>query len=161
MKEIALISIALLVLFAGCVQQPELPAELPEDFEVEYGSGAMHLDWGYYTLKIDSGGSAVFEKLRGVDSSKRYSFSVSEPERKKIYDSAMVNGFFSLNDNYEDLFVMDGGWSKITIRANGKSKTVNLQNYYLDSFEKVETEISTLILSKVGEEAFSFTDLAD
>lgn len=99
MKKIIFLLIFAVLLF-GCPYPPEPPKELPEDFEVEYGSGATHLGWGHYTLKIDSQGKAVFEKTMETAMTKKYEFDVSESERKKIYDAVVLNGFFNLNDKY-------------------------------------------------------------
>ncbi|MFH1663626.1 MAG: hypothetical protein ABH986_02325 [archaeon] len=161
MKKIAFV-LVLLVLFFGCLfQPPEPPKNLPEDFEVEYSSGATHLEWGHYELKIDSKGNAVFEKTIETSLTKKYEFTVSESERKKIFDAVVLNSFFSLNENYEDPFVMDGGFTKISIKANGERKTVTLVNYSQEQFEKVKQEIGRLITYKLGEKAFSFNDLMD
>ncbi len=159
MKKAVLILVVFCALFSGCVQPPS--EELPADFELEYGSGAMHAEWGQYRLEMDSEGNAVFEKTAGIDQSKKYEFVASEAERKKIYDAAVVNGFFSLNDKYEDPTIMDGGWSEINIRANGETKTVTVYNSPQPQFEAVEAEISRLIISKQGEDAFSVADLVD
>ncbi|MBU2100672.1 hypothetical protein KKG83_07430 [Candidatus Micrarchaeota archaeon] len=160
MKKIVLL-LALFVLFFGCPFNPEPPKELPEDFEVEYSSGATHLEWGQYSLKIDSKGKAVFEKSIETSMKKSYEFTVTESERKKIYDAVVLNNFFNLNEKYEDPMIMDGGWSKIKITANGNTKTVITVNASNEQFEKVENEIGRLITHKIGEKAFDFTDFVD
>lgn len=53
---------------------------------------------------------------------------------------------------------MDGKWSEITIKANGKSKTITVLNYTQDQFNKVRNEIARLVRAKIGEKAFDFTD---
>ncbi len=161
MKKIALILIIFCILFSGCIGPSEPPEELPEDFEIEYGSGAMHLEWGQYNLKIDNMGNAVFEKTQGTDLSRKYEFTANEAELKIIYGAVMINNFFSLDDQYEDPAIMDGGWTEISIKANGERKTVKLLNYSQRQFEKVEAKIVGLIVSKLGDDAFSFTDLLD
>jgi len=128
---------------------------------VEYESGATHLEWGHYELSIDSEGKAVFTKTIETAITKEYKFEVSETERKKIYDAVVLNSFFSLNDNYSDPSIMDGGFTKISIKANGERKTVTVVNSAVEQFEKVENEIGRLINYKIGEEAFSFNDLMD
>lgn len=161
MKKIVLILVLLIVVFSGCFQPVEPPKELPSDFEVEYENGAMHLEWGHYELKIDNAGKALFKKTIETDLSKEYKFDVSTSERKKIYDSVVINGFFNLNQEYSDPFTMDGGFSKISIKAEGKTKTVTVINYSQEQFNKVKNEIGRLITSKIGEKAFDFTDLRD
>ncbi|MBU1930800.1 hypothetical protein KJ972_04790 [Candidatus Micrarchaeota archaeon] len=148
-------------LLVGCTQPPNPPGELPSDFEVSYGNGAMHLEWGQYNLEIDASGNAVFEKTRGISLSKKYEFTASKSERKKIFDAVVTNNFFSLNEQYQDPSIMDGGWSRIRITANGETKTVTMSNFYLESFDRVESQIGELIISKLGENAFSLNDLSE
>ncbi|MBU0636260.1 hypothetical protein KKE06_04505 [Candidatus Micrarchaeota archaeon] len=161
MEKIFLSLAVFAFLLAGCSQPPEPPGELPADFEVEYESGAMHVEWGQYSLKIDSSGNAVFEKTMGMALSKKYEFNASESERKKIFDAAVTNGFFSLNEQYQDPSIMDGGWSSIQIKSDSETKTVTVTNFYLEQFDKVEAEITGLIVSRIGERAFSFDDLEE
>jgi len=160
LKKVFLILILIVFVF-GCPNPPQPPETLPADFEVSYDSGATHLEWGHYELSIDSQGKAVFEKTMETALSKKYEFDVSESERKKIFDAVVINNFFGLNDNYNDPSIMDGGFTKISIKANGKRKTVLVVNSSVDQFDKVENEIGRLITHKIGEEAFSFQDLMD
>jgi len=160
MKKIILLLVLIIFVF-GCPNPPQPPETLPADFEIEYESGATHLEWGHYELSIDSKGKALFRKTIETAISKKYEFDVTESERKKIYDAVIIHNFFGLNDNYDDPFVMDGGFTKISIYAEGTRKTVSVVNTSVEQFSKVSNEIGRLITSKIGEEAFSFTDLRD
>ena len=153
-KLLAVLLIASFLL-GGCLIGPDPVDELPEDFELHYGTGAMHAEWGVFYLEVDSQGNAVFTKTWGFDQEEEHSFQASEEELLAIYNAALVNGFFGLQDEYRDPMIIDGGWEEITIKANGSSKTVKMQNYYVEAFSAVETEINRLIISKVGEDVFS------
>ncbi|MBU0662540.1 hypothetical protein KKH30_02670, partial [Candidatus Micrarchaeota archaeon] len=138
----------------------EVIAGVNSDIELSYSTGAAHLDWGTYYLEVGSDGKAMFTKSAGPGE-KSYDFSVSAAELEKIYETAESEGFFFLQDNYTDPSIMDGGWSSITISGRGNSKTVGVTNYSLPAFEEVETEIARLILSKIGDDAFSLKDLEE
>ena len=158
-KIVILILITVIIAFSGCVQQLGVPNELPEDFDVKYGTGAIHAEWEQFNFEMDNQGNAIFEKTMGTDKSEKYEFIVSESERKKIYDAVVINNFFSLKDKYEDPTIMDGGWSEITITANGESKTAILLNENQEQFAEVENEIEKAIISELGIDAFSITNL--
>ncbi len=156
----ALFAFTLAVLLSGCIQPPQ-PTELPPDFSFEYGTGAMHLEWGSYLFRVDSSGNASFKKTRETALVKTYEFAVSGEERLKIYQAAASNGFFSLQDMYEDPSIMDGGWSEISITANSATKTVSMRNYSLPQFENIASEIVALLKSKLGEDCFNFDDILE
>jgi len=164
MKSKVLITglIVLCFLFSGCFELIEPPAsEMPKDFEFSYGTGAMHAEWGQFNLKVDGSGHAMFEKSFGLAIKKSYDFSLSELERIHVYNAVTRNGFFSLNKNYADQSIIDGGWSQITVTAENETKTVRVVNTEQDSFSKIEGKISKIILSKIGQGAFDSDDLEE
>ena len=144
MKKL-IVLVLVTVFLAGCSEP--VPNELPEDFEVNYYSGAMHIEWG--TTKFTAnvlGEATVVESKELVETTKN--FLVTNEELLVIYDTAMKNNFFSLNELYEDPFIVDGGFSEIELVVNGtrkKVKMINTDNY---SFSEVEREIVLLINSK-------------
>ena len=155
MQRLFAVLLVITISLCGCLSGVEPVSELPNDFELHYGTGAMHAEWGAYYLDVDSQGNAVFTKTWGFDQKEEHPFQVSKGELLAIYNSALANKFFDLQDNYSDPSIMDGGWNEITLRANGYSKTVKLENYNLDAFTAVETQINRLIISEFGEDAFS------
>ncbi|MFH1240383.1 MAG: hypothetical protein V1672_04140 [Candidatus Diapherotrites archaeon] len=152
-----LILIIGLIIFSGC-NEP-LPDEMPDDFRFSYSNGAMHLDWGSYNFTCDEEGKAEFTKEINGDVRKTYEFQVSEEDREKVYKSVVENNFFGLQDTYEDPTIMDGGFSKISVYADGQRKTVDVSNFYQPQFENVETAINQIIKKYVGDDAYSFNDL--
>ena len=154
MKKIICLLIISIVFLSGCPTVPE-PTELPDDFDLTYSSGATHIDWGWYELKVGVDGKAVFTKGAGMAMKKSYSFEATEEELLEIYKSAVKNNFFSLLEEYQDPFVMDGGWSEIEIRADGSSKKVSVINFSQEQFDEIKSKIASLIIAKLGEDAFS------
>ncbi|MBN1941326.1 MAG: hypothetical protein JW772_04035 [Candidatus Diapherotrites archaeon] len=149
--------VLLIVLFSGCPQPPMPPVDtLPNDFALDYSSGAMHLEWGRYSLTIDSDGSSVFTKGMGLRMETQDTFTASEEEMLGIYNAALTSGFFSLAEYYEDPFIMDGGWSKIRITGNGESKLVSVANASVTAFEQVESKITGVIKAHLGDNAYDF-----
>ncbi len=148
---ICLISLAL----AGC---PNPPKEMPENFSFSYESGAMHLEWGHYIFNVDEKGNAVFLKEKGFSLMKEYEFTISEEERKQVYNSVIENGFFYLNGSYQDPAVMDGGFDRIKVHADTDAKTVSVVNTHVEQFSKIEAEIVKVLKNHVND-PFDFGDL--
>ncbi|MFH1588772.1 MAG: hypothetical protein ABIA76_05540 [Candidatus Diapherotrites archaeon] len=148
-KIILLVLITFNLILSGCFLSPPgpEPTELPEDFKVSYDSGAMHLEWGSSEFHADASGEAYFLDKIGMDLVLRYEFEVTKEELLKIYKVAVANNFFLLMDQ-SDPSIMDGGWDRISITADGQSKTVNMHNASNDQFSAVETAIYELISSK-------------
>ena len=141
MKKLILLILVTLFL-VGCAEPA--PSELPKDFEVNYYSGAMHIEWGTTKFTTNTSGEATLvESKELVETTKN--FSVTNEELLVIYSTAMKNNFFSLNELYEDLFIVDGGFSEIELVANGTRKKVKLINVDNHSFSEVEREIVLLI----------------
>ena len=158
-----LIFLIALSLVFGCAGSPEppVPTELPDDIEIRYSTGAMHMEWGAYTFSADASGKAYFRKERDVIIIKEYDFTVPKEGLLEIYKSAVKSGFFYLEDSYNDPSIIDGGYSKITITADGSSKGVSVYNYYNESFELVEGKIGKLIIANLGEKAYAFEDMSE
>lgn len=152
---LGLLLIVPLLLLSGCPQPPV--DELPEDFSLRYGTGAMHLEWGAYYFDIDSSGQATFKKTMEMHMEKIYTFTVTEEERLQIYNAARTNGFFSLLDTYQDPNIMDGGWDEISITADGSTKTVTLLNYALPQFDLVDSAIFSVLKNYI-EDPFPIDD---
>ena len=157
-KKIAVMMLFLAALL-GCVSPPPQAGELPEDFRLEYGSGAMHLEWGAYYLTVENGGESLFTKTSGFDERKEIPFKASEGELLEIYNAALANNFFALNSSYTDPSIMDGGWSEISITANGSTHSVSMNNYSMQQFDAVEEKIVAMIKANLGQDAFSLEEL--
>ena len=155
MKYLILI-LGLIVLFSGC--SGPASSEMPDDFSFEYSTGAMHAEWGTYDFTCDEGGNAEFMAEREGEIKKSHQFQVSEEDRQKVYKAVAENNFFNLQNEYTDPSIMDGGYSTISVHANGEGKTVTLNNYYLNQFENVEVAINAVIFKYAGEDAYSFSD---
>jgi len=139
----------------GCVENPP---ENPETLSFSYSSGAMHLDWGSYEVNVEPSGNGTLIKKMGMSMELQKTFSLSQGEMKEVFDTASKNGFFSLNDSYDDPFIMDGGWSRISISTDSSTKTVSMSNYSLQQFSAVESKIISLVTNKLGANAFSLSD---
>ena len=157
MKNIILIlgAVLILVLFLGCT---DIPPENPEKISFSYSSGAMHLDWGSFEVNVDSSGNGTLLKKMGLSMELQKTFSLSQEEIKEVFDTASKNGFYSLNESYDDPFIMDGGWSRISISTDSSTKTVTMNNYFLQQFDTVETKIASIVIKKLGANAFDLSE---
>ena len=152
-----------MILVSGCNEPPIVPMsdEIPSDFEFSYATGATHADWGTYNFECDSEGNAHFTKEMGFDLKKTYDFKANDEDRQKVYDSVVKNDFFGLQNSYTDPSIMDGGFSNMTITADGQSKTVSVTNFDQPQFEDIALEINQIILKYVGADAYSLDELED
>ena len=140
-----------LMLFAGCLYNDKpLPQEVPEDFSLNYSTGAMHVEWGWYNLRINSQGNAYLNK-GAVGKSLNDSFQLTEEEMLGLYQEVVSNDFFELNEEYLDPSIMDGGYSTISVTANGKHHEVRVVNTKQERFSRIETDICSVLEEKLGD----------
>ena len=159
-KKIIIVSVLLLFVFALVYINRGTNEEGFTSIDgLRYETGAMHAEWGEFSLEILENGESTFTKTENLYLEKSYSFQTSEEELAKILNVARKNGFFSLNDYYEDPSIMDGGYDSITIFSGEESKTVFLKNINVAEFTSVESEINKLIYTKLGGDPYSFDDL--
>lgn len=137
---------ALMLLLVGCTT-PETPESVPEDFQLKYQTGATHAEWGTYALRIYPNGSAIFNKS-AYNYSRKDSILITEKEMLDIYTVIVQNNFFQLKEEYMDPSIMDGGYSKITVNADGKEHTVTVVNTEQEQFNKLEDKINEIILKR-------------
>jgi hypothetical protein len=145
----AVIFLGLLFLFAGCFGPDVKPApeSLPEDFQANYSTGAMHLDWGYYQVNFDFQGNAELTKsAQGKTVSASYDFT--REEMLELYTEILQNNFFALDETYQDPSIMDGGFSRLSVRANGTSHSVEVLNYHQPDFDGIASKIDELLSKK-------------
>jgi hypothetical protein len=148
--KIVFLGLISVLILSACIQSPEEPTELPEDFKLNYSIGAMHLEWGSNEFEVDSSGNAVFYDKMGTAMSLKYEFQITKKELLEIYKIAVKNNFFSLSD-MEDPSIMDGGWKKISITANEENKTVSMSNTSNHNFDEIQKSIVSLIKEKKPE----------
>jgi len=126
---------------------------------ITYSNSAMHIEWGWQEFSVDSEGNAKFTKGMMMTLEKTYNFRVSRAQLVRLYKTINQAGFFSMNNDYTDPTIMDGGTSAITVTANGTGKTVSVTNYYLPEFDVIASEIIAIIQSELGGNCFSFDDM--
>ncbi len=122
----------------------------PTNSAIHYETGASHAEWGKTTFDVSKDGQATYNTYKGLKLEETHTFEVSATEMTKILDVAAKNDFFSLQNNYIDPMIMDGGYSTLTINTGDQSKTVRLTNYDLPEFSAIESELYTLISTKTG-----------
>ncbi|MBN2127178.1 MAG: hypothetical protein JW703_02170 [Candidatus Diapherotrites archaeon] len=152
--KIVLIGLISFMFLSACTNSIQESDELPADFKLNYSSGAMHLDWGSNEFEVNTLGNAVYLDKIGMNMVLKYEFTATKEELIEIYKTAVKNNFFSLN-NESDPSIMDGGWNKISITADGKNNTVTMTNTYNNQFDAVEKEINKLIKLKIPQ-AFEY-----
>ena len=126
----------------------------PADTAIYYEFGAVHEEWGKYVLEIKKGGESVFNKFKNFELQKSYSFKVSEKELADILDIFSKNDFLSWQDEYTDLFIIDGGYEILKIIYGDKEKVVRLNNYDLLEFDEIMHSINSLLILKIGEDPY-------
>jgi hypothetical protein len=131
----ALIGTALL-LAAGCINPPPPSSGVPDDLEIRYGSGACHAEWGRTNIIIDAKGNGIYESGSGpLDENGRFqneefrkTFRLDENELLGLLNGIEGSGFYSLNDYYSDMGIIDGSCNSISVTKNNSTKTVSVSN---------------------------------
>jgi len=159
MKKVVF-ALILLVILSGCNEPPQT-GEVPVDFDVSYSTGAAHIEWGSTEIHLSHDGTGYMKKTMGRFMETTKNFSVTKSDLQEVYNSVVKNNFFSLNNSYEDPFVMDGGFERATITADGSTKTVNLVNITNERFDAVTTSIYSVVNSKIETQNINFGDYCD
>jgi len=135
----------LLIGLNGCI---ELPTEVPDDFQLEYGWGACYAFWGRNTLTIYANGSAtnVYEEEMTIEYEKHYNFT--DEELLEIYTEVIRHRFFDLEEKYYNPGVLDGSCSDLKITADGKKHRVSVSNRHIAPFDRITEKIIGIINSK-------------
>jgi len=146
--------IFLIIFISGCssFQQVEV---LPDDFELYYEDSAMHLEWGQDILEIDTENNAAYTQKKGSGMEMISEFNIEEEKLLEIYNKALENNFFGLQNNYEDPTIMDGGIQVIEIKGQGASKKVTLVNYYMYELDTLSSMILNLVPQEMRDRKFN------
>ena len=127
---------------------------VPKDFELVYGSGVAHADWGSTKYTISADGSAVKQRI------KHFRDKDQNPEIKRCQLTAEELGglwkeiqavkFFRLKENYTNPRIMDGSSNFIYVKANGKEHTVSVMNTEVKAFDRIANDVENLFDKKVA-----------
>jgi hypothetical protein len=110
----------------GCTQ---LPKQIPEDFQVLIENSPIQPGGGgNYSLMIRRTVSeGQFELIRNYDNTIR-KLTLSNYGVQRLYDAVRNANIFKLNNSYEDMNVLDGSNTTLTVHADGKTKVINMRN---------------------------------
>jgi hypothetical protein len=112
----------------GCNQ---LPKQIPKDFQLLIEATAIQPGVnGNYSLMIrQTAREGQFEFIRNYDNITNKlilnSFTV-----QRLYDEVRHAKIFRLKSKYEDMNILDGSNTTLTIKANGKMKIISMRNTY-------------------------------
>ena len=132
---------------------------IPKDFEVVYGTGATHAEWGRTEYRILADGSAKTEYTRmGQDK------IIRKPQKGQLNAEQLSNlwkkiqdvRFFSLKESYQNSRIMDGSSSFISVRADGRHHMVSVINTKVKAFDQIADYIEQTVeaaLKKQNEES--------
>jgi hypothetical protein len=131
----------LLIGLNGCI---ELPTEVPDDFQLEYGWGACFTQWGRYTLTLYSNGSATYEYLKGMTKEYEY-YNFTNEELLEIYSEVIRHKFFDLKEQYSNPNILDGSCSYLQIKADEKEHRVSVSNEHITPFDRITQKIIEIL----------------
>jgi hypothetical protein len=136
------------LLFFGCVDLSPPLESTPSDFKLVYEPfSAMSMD--RWSVLINSDDSGVVTHFAGL-LKKEYLFNLTKEEVLSIANSVKSNSFFSMNESYVNLNVMDGGGARLTVTMNGVTKKVSVTNYDHPSFTNIKNLIYPSVFEKAG-----------
>lgn len=85
---------------------------VPKDFELVYGSGAAHADWGRTRYSISADGSAVKERTKNIRDEDQNpeikQCQLTAEELGGLWKEIQAVKFFRLKENYTNSRIMDG-----------------------------------------------------
>jgi hypothetical protein len=146
------------LLLSGCVFLGQQTSKtLPGDFEVSYGYGACMAEMGRTNIEIDAQGNGIYEKGSGPlgdggrfqNEEFRETFTLSDEERLALLNEIEKSGFFSLQDQYYNPDIVDGGCSAIFVTKDNVTKSVSVSNTKApDAFLNAADSIGSAARSK-------------
>lgn len=124
------------VMFVGCCSNPpNLSSSVPGDLYVVYSYGACHAEKGRTNFIIDAEGNGVYESGSGSLIDDRFenerfrkTFKLDDSELLSMLNEIEASGFYSLENDYTDLDIYDGGCAHISVTKENKTKTVSVSN---------------------------------
>lgn len=130
------IAFIFILIATGCIKPVEPSSSIPEDLEVRYSYGACHAEWGRTNVVIDAQGNGVYESGSGsltedgrFENEKfRKTFKLNESELLGLLSNIEKSGFYSLEDDYSNPGIMDGGCQSISVTKNNSTKMVSISN---------------------------------
>ena len=126
--------------------------EMPKDFQLKYGFGAVHADWGRSRYTINADGTLLIEswgRMTGPnDPPKTATYILTSDEMRQLWEKIQKSRFFSLDEEYINRNVMDGSTAYIWVVANGKEHTVSVTNRAVKRFDQLADFISDLVSQK-------------
>lgn len=137
-KIIALLGTAISFFLIGCIlfpSPPPLSSGIPSDLAITSSYGACHAEWGRTNIHIDAYGNGIYESGRGsmiddrfAEEEFRKTFTLNENELLALLNQIEESGFYSLQDDYTNLEVRDGGCRFISVIRNNVTKFVSVSN---------------------------------
>jgi len=109
---------------------------VPSDFSLEYQFGACHAEWGRTNLKVDNNGNVNVESTQGFFREEKQ-YSLSKDELTSIYQAFLKNNFFSLESEYRNTGIIDGGCSSLELKADDKTHKVSMVNQTPNQITKI------------------------
>jgi hypothetical protein len=110
----------------SCTQLPRL---IPNDFQLMIMSTPIQpRATGNYSLMIRRiSNKDQYELIRNYDNTIR-KLTLSTNGVQRLYDEVRAAKVFRLKNSYEDMNVLDGSNTTLTIHAAGKTKIINMRN---------------------------------
>ena len=150
----SLASCYVLLLFSSCDPSSRPPAEVspPADFEIRWGSGATHAEWGREEGTLNAKGELSWVKSRGYgqNASREEARGQASPEQiLGVWRAINESRFFDLRKSYDNAAVQDGFSEFIAVTADGRSHSVSVLNTSQPRFSQVMKALNELVLSVV------------
>lgn len=106
-----------------------LPKKIPHDFQILIQTSGMQRGVSdHYSLLIKRESKQSDYKLIQHDNDLSSCHKLSIDQVERLYKALRDSKAFRLNCSYEDLSVLGGSNSTLTIRANGRFKIINMRN---------------------------------
>jgi len=134
-------------LSAGCGPAEKNPPPMPVDFEVRWGGGSPHSEWGQEESTLTAQGDVIQVKSEGFGKKAKCGQTrghVTRQQQESLWKLLHEQHFFKLQANYTDFRKIQGFTEFITIRANGRTNTVSVTDTAPESFAQILAALDQL-----------------
>lgn len=121
-----------------CIGCNHLPKQLPEDFELQIVNTAVQPEktGRYVSLVRLNNSSGRYEFIQDYNKVTD-TLVLSRYQIQRLYQEVRKARIFRLKRKYEDLNVLDGSNTTLTIKANSKTKVISMRNTYPTELKNV------------------------
>jgi hypothetical protein len=128
-----------------CAEVDMNAISVPSDFSIAYFAGPSHRNWSGRRIQVVVGADGVVKyfvgnvpRTKGAPSELPLKQrKISKEQVKRIYARVVACGFFDLKRSYRNPRIRDGGYSRLSVTADGRTNHVSVSYYSVTRFSSI------------------------